>query len=271
MRLIASVTTLASTLLLTACIHKGPNPDDPYESVNRKIYKFNTTFDAILLKPPALLYKAVLPAPVRNGINNAYNNVNMIPTVANDLLQAEWRYALKDSWRFVINSTLGVAGIFDVADLRCKLPPHTNDLGLTFAKWGDKKSPYLVIPLLGPATIRDGMGMLFEYTIITPYPYLNNDALIYGLLGLRYIDLRSQFFETERLMDEALDPYAFLRDAYLQHRNFQINGEQENASGSLYVEGDDQAADGEDYIDDEAPANSSTKPSTDTSKPLVKK
>ncbi|KTC99911.1 VacJ family lipoprotein [Legionella erythra] len=261
MRLIASITTLASALLLSGCFHKGPNPDDPYEAINRKIYRFNNAFDATILKPPARLYKAVLPDPVRASINNAYNNINMIPTVANDVLQWEWRYAIKDTWRFVINSTFGVAGLFDVADKRFGLPPHSNDLGLTFAKWGDKKSPFIMIPLMGPSTIRDGMGMLFEYTVITPYPYIGNDAVIYGLIGLRYVDLRSQLFETERLMSEALDPYAFLRDAYLQHRHYRITGQQggalatngnDNNDGSDYVDDDDSVDDlGADYVDDD--------------------
>ncbi|MDX1836468.1 VacJ family lipoprotein [Legionella taurinensis] len=247
MRLIASLTTLASALLLSGCFHKGPNPDDPYESLNRKIYRFNNAFDATILKPPARLYKAVLPDPVRASINNAYNNINMIPTVANDVLQWEWRYAIKDTWRFVVNSTFGIGGLFDVADKRFGLPPHSNDLGLTFAKWGDKKSPFIMIPLMGPSTIRDGMGMLFEYTVITPYPYIGNDAVIYGLIGLRYVDLRSQLFETERLMSEALDPYAFLRDAYLQHRHYRITGQQ---GAALAANGDD-SNDGSDYVDDE--------------------
>ncbi|MFC3909887.1 VacJ family lipoprotein [Legionella dresdenensis] len=248
MRLIAAVTALASSMVLAGCIAKGTNPDDPYESVNRKIHKFNMAFDATMLKPPARLYKAVIPGPVRAGINNAYNNINMIPTVGNDLLQGEWSYAIKDTWRFLVNSTFGVAGFFDVADQRFSLPPHSNDLGLTFAKWGDKKSPYIVLPFLGPSTIRDGMGNMFEYSIMTPYPYLKSDALIYGLLGLRYVDLRSQLFDTERLMDEALDPYAFVRDAYLQHRNYLINGD---AVDSLYVE-DDNSVNSSDYVDDVA-------------------
>lgn len=247
MRLIAISATLISTLMLPACIHKGTNPADPYEPINREIHKFNMAFDATFLKPPAKLYKAVLPAPIRSGINNAYNNVAMIPTVANDLLQAEWRYAIKDTWRFGINSTFGIAGIFDVADPHFGLPPHYNDMGLTFAKWGDKKSPYIVIPLLGPSTIRDGMGMIFDYTVLSPYVYINNDAVIWGLAALRYVDLRSQMFETERLMDQALDKYAFLRDAYLQHRNFRITGEQED-TGALYVDGEEAG----DYIEDEA-------------------
>lgn len=234
MRLNTMLASMVSTLLLTGCVHKGPNPVDPYESVNRKIHSFNMTVDAIILKPPAKLYVAVIPGRVRKSINNAYNNLDLIPSVANDLLQAEGKWAIKDSWRFIINSTLGVAGLFDVAST-FGLPPHSNDLGLTLAKWGDKKSPYIVIPFLGPSTIRDGSGWLFQFALYSPYVYIKNDAVVFGLLGLRYVDLRSQLFDAERLMDQALDKYAFIRDAYLQHRNYLISGAEPD-NGALFVD-----------------------------------
>lgn len=256
MRLTTPVLALAASILLCSCVHKGPHPDDPYEHINREIYKFNTAFDATMLKPVAKLYKAVLPGKVRGGINNAYNNINMIPTTANDLLQREWGQALKDSWRFIINSTIGIAGIWDPAE-KWGLPPHSNDLGITLAKWGDKKSPYIVIPFLGPSTIRDGMAIAFEYTFLTPYPYISNDALLYSLLGLRYVDLRAQLLDTERLMSGALDQYAFLRDAYLQHRQYQITGQQAEETGALYVDEEEELGD---YIDDEPAPAANTAP-----------
>lgn len=252
MRPLIKLTILAATIMLSSCAAKGTNPDDPYEAFNRKVYKFNTAFDTIILKPPARVYAAVVLPQVRAGINNVYNNVNMLPTVANDLLQADGKMAIKDTWRFIINSTLGVAGIFDPAST-FSLPPHSNDMGLTFAKWGDKKSPYLIIPLLGPSTFRDSMGMMFDYAIFTPYPYIKSDALLYGILGLRYIDLRSQMLDTERLMDDAIDKYSFMRDAYLQHRQYLITGEQQQESSSLYV--DDEASDANDKVLPETPAN----------------
>lgn len=230
---IKTMMLILGCLGLSACATKGSNPDDPYEPWNRKAHAFNMAFDKFLLKPPAKVYKAVIPSVIRTGISNAFNNITLLPTVANDLLQAERQQALKDTWRFLINSTLGVAGIFDPAD-SFGLPPHSNDLGLTFAKWGDKHSPYIVIPLLGPSTIRDGMGMLFDYTLFTPYPYLRDNTAIYSLLGLRYIDIRAQLLETDRLIDESFDKYAFIRDAYLQHRRFLITGEQAD-NGELYV------------------------------------
>lgn len=237
MRLTIKFTAVASGLLLAGCVTKGTNPDDPYEPINRKTHVFNMAFDSYLLRPAAKIYKTVIPSPVRAGVNNVYNNVNMLPTVANDLLQAEWNYAIKDTWRFIANSTFGIGGIVDVAST-FSLPPHSNDIGLTFAKWGDKKSPYIVIPFLGPSTIRDGMGMIFDYSFFTPYPYIRSNAVLYGLLGLRYVDLRSQMLETDRLLDEGLDKYTFIRDAYLQHRNYLITGEQQD-NGSLYVGDED--------------------------------
>ncbi|KTC65558.1 lipoprotein VacJ-like protein (plasmid) [Legionella adelaidensis] len=225
-----------SLFLLVACV-KGENPDDPYESINRQTYKFNYAFDTVVLKPVAKIYQAILPPPVRTGVNNFYNNIALLPAIANDLLQGDPNYALKDTWRLFVNTTFGVVGVFDPAS-RINLPPHRNDLGLTFAKWGDKKSPYIVIPFLGPSTIRDGMGMLFDYTIFTPYPYIPSDTVVWSLIGVRYVDLRAQMLETDKLMDEAMDKYSFMRDAYLQHRNYLITGQQDaqEDSGDLYVD-----------------------------------
>lgn len=239
MRLSFLYASMLGSLILTGCVTKGTNSDDPYEPYNRKIHNFNMAFDSIFLKPPAKLYKAVLPGFVRKGINNAYNNLDMIPTVGNDLLQAEGKWVIQDTWRFAINSTLGVAGFIDIAS-QFGLPPHYNDLGLTLAKWGDKKSPYIVIPFLGPSTIRDGAGWLFQFALYSPYVYIDNDTVVYSLLGLRYVDLRAQLLDSERLMDQALDKYSFIRDAYLQHRNYLIAGTTIETD-ALYVD-DEHAA-----------------------------
>lgn len=239
MRLIVTTIFSTSLCLLAACASKGTNPTDPYEPINREIHQFNRAFDATVLKPPAKLYKVILPPQLRAGINNAYNNVNMLPTVANDLLQAEWHFAIRDTWRFLINSTFGLAGLFDVASSRFSLPPHSNDMGLTFAKWGNTQSPYIVLPFLGPSTIRDGVGMTFDYALFTPYPYIRPVKITYGLLALRYIDLRAQMLETDPLIAEAIDQYTFIRDAYLQRRNYLITRKQPAEMGSLYVDDDD--------------------------------
>lgn len=234
MRVITLVTSIATTISLTGCVHQGTNPADPYEHFNRKVHSFNMAADRAVMKPAALIYKSLVPGFIRKSINNAFNNLDMVPSVANDLLQGEGKWAIKDTWRFAINSTLGVGGLFEVAD-KMGLPPHYNDLGLTFAKWGDKNSPYIEIPLLGPSTIRDGAGMFFQFALWTPYVYINEDAVAYSLAALRYVDLRTQLLDSERIMNEALDPYAFMRDAYLQHRNYQITGTSQD-DGDLYVD-----------------------------------
>ncbi|MBA2648934.1 MAG: VacJ family lipoprotein [Legionella sp.] len=233
MRLPNLLLSVISFFILSGC-HKGTNPVDPYESFNRKVNAFNLAVDRALLKPTATVYKKVLPNCVQKGVGNFYNNLDLIPTVVNDLLQAQVKCAYKDTWRFLINSSIGIGGLFDVAE-GMSLPPHSNDLGLTFAKWGNKHSPYLVIPLIGPSTLRDGAGLLIQFVLYSPYVFINDDAIMFSLLGLHYIDLRAQFMDSEHLMDEALDKYSFLRDAYLQHRNYLITGTQED-TGDLYVE-----------------------------------
>lgn len=231
-------------LTLASCATKGTNPQDPFEPFNRKVHNFNMALDKVFLRPPAKIYRAVLPPPVRKSINNFYTNLDLIPTVGNDLLQAEGKWAIKDAWRFVINTTLGVGGLFDVA-AKFSLPPHSNDLGLTFAKWGDRNSPYLVLPLLGPSTLRDGAGWLLQFALYSPYAYIDNGTVVYSLLALRTVDLRSQLLDMDRLVAESLDSYTFIRDAYLQHRNYLIAGTEQD-TGALYVK--EQKPVGSDYV-----------------------
>lgn len=235
-------------ITLSSCTYHKTNPQDPFESFNRKAHRFNMALDKAILKPAAIAYVSLVPGRARVGVNNFYTNLDMIPTVANDLLQAQFKWAIKDTWRFIINSSLGIGGLLDVAK-KFSLPPHSNDLGLTLAKWGDVNSPYLVLPFLGPSTLRDASGWLFQFALYSPYVYLENDTLMYSLIGLRYVDLRSQYLESERLMDEALDKYTFLRDAYLQHRNYQISGVEQNPTSQPADAAPAQAI-GNDYVDE---------------------
>lgn len=239
---------LAGVAMLTAsCSHQVQNPVDPFESINRSTFKFNQAYDATLLKPAAKVYAAVLPQLVRSGIDNVFNNIAMIPTVGNDLLQGEFRHAIKDTWRFAVNSTFGIAGVFDIAAKSFSLPPHYNDLGITFAKWGYRDSSYIVIPFLGPSTVRDTAGYSAEYFLMTPYPYIHDQGVVWGLWGLRYVDLRSQLFEREPLLQEAMDKYSFVRDAWLQHRQFRINGGDNAEVASELQSG--LVKEGGDYVD----------------------
>lgn len=225
-----TVVLLITSLILSGCFRRGLNPADPLEPMNREVYKFNAALDATFLRPPARAYKAIVPHSIRMGVSNVFSNILMIPTVANDIFQGDGNSAIKDTWRFIINSSFGIAGIFDIAGSHFKLPAHENDFGLTLAHWGNKNSPYLVIPCIGPSTVRDGAGRFVDYLVFgSPFGYFLNNILLMGASAVRYVDVRSQFLETEEVLHQSLDEYAFMRDAYLQHRRYLITGEQEEA------------------------------------------
>lgn len=230
--MLRKITAITLCLWLTTAASTPVN--DPFESINRKTHNFNRAFDATVLKPLAKLYKVIIPPPIQTATNNFFNNLQLLPTVANDVLQGEGNHAIKDSWRFIINSTIGVGGVLDVAS-EFGLPLHHNDLGITLAKWGDTDPPYIVLPFLGPSTIRDGFGLMFDYSLFTVYPYIDDDAWLYGLVGYRYIQLRAQLLDTDPLIKESLDPYLFIRDAYIQHRNYLISGGEDDGE-ALYID-----------------------------------
>jgi phospholipid-binding lipoprotein MlaA len=236
--------SLLVCLSLTGCQHHCANPADPFEPINRNIYKMNMAFDATFLKPPADLYIWLIPVQIRAGINNVYDNIATLPTIANDILQLQTGHTIHDIGRFSLNSTLGLGGIGDVAT-QLGVPRHHNDFGLTVAHWGNSYSPYVMIPFLGPCTLRDSFSLLVDYTFFTPYPFIPN-PMLYRVLGLRYVDLRSQMADNLELLKNAIDPYVMMRDAYLSRRLNQISQNQkgtvnldEDDSTSLYVEDSD--------------------------------
>lgn len=227
--------TVGITLLSqVACASStATDPQDPFENLNRHTFKMNDTLDKAILKPLAQAYNA-LPPPIPNSTHNFFTNLSEIPTVINDLLQFEFLHATADTWRFAINSTIGIGGLFDIAN-KMGLAPHDNDLGLTFAKWGYKSSAYFVIPILGPSTIRDGVATVPNYYLFTVYPHITPWTSRYALLVLNGISQRQQLLGYEGVVAQvSLDPYVFQRDAYLQYRNAQINSDG-GASVDTYV------------------------------------
>lgn len=196
--------------------------NDPFEKINRVIFRFNDFLDTVIMKPIATLYVKIMPKPLNKGIHNIYNNINNIPTIANDILQMNFYQATNDSWRLVVNSTIGVGGLFDFAAV-IHLPAYTNDFGLTLARLGYAQSHYLVLPFFGPSTIRDTMGIPVDYYAFSIYPYIHSTSLQYGIWGLGLVDKRVQLLQYQAVMDEAaLDKYVFIRNAYLQRRAYQI-------------------------------------------------
>ena len=211
----------AATSLIGGCV-AGPNPADPYEKNNRKIYNFNEGLDQHVLKPVANAYTAVVPGPIRDGIGNGFDNLLYLNVILNDFLQGKNDRGLNDAGRMAVNSTVGVAGFFDVAS-GWGLPAHENDFGLTLAQWGVKNGPYIVIPVFGPSTYRDSSGLLFEY-LATPTTWVTMGlSASIPFSATQLASTRSRADIAIRFRDQtALDPYVFTRDAYLQYRKAKV-------------------------------------------------
>lgn len=211
---------LAATILVTGCTTtQGDGHPDPMEPLNRDIYSFNQTVDKYLIKPIAVGYRAAVPNPIQAGVGNFFDNLREISTVANDILQLKLGYAVHDATRFIINSTIGIFGIFDPA-YHLGLERRQEDFGQTLYAWGFKDSSYLVLPLLGPSTVRDAIGSIVDFGLFSIWPHLD-DELTYSLRALDLVDTRAAHFSDEKVMDAvAVDEYSFVRDAYFQHRRF---------------------------------------------------
>ena len=227
---------------------------DPLEGVNRGVYKFNDVTDKVIFKPIATGYKAITPTPVRKGVNNFFNNLGSITTVLNDLLQLKFAHAFTDAGRFVINSTFGVAGLIDVAGMD-NIAQHKEDFGQTLGYWGAGNGAYLVLPILGPSSVRDTTGLVFDFYTTDPITYVyrgGNVATSNWLRAAQFIDKRTELLDAKDLVDDAsLDPYAFARDAYMQRRDSLI------ADG---VVSDQPANDGFEPADEDKPAELKVEP-----------
>jgi len=203
---------------LSGCAFK--NKADPFEGLNRGAFALNKTIDRVVLRPSARIYQAVLPKFFQTRVNNFFQNITEIPTIANDILQFNTSFG-SDLSRFLLNTTWGIGGLFDVAE-KAGRPRHSNDFGITLGKWGYKKSAYIVLPFFGPSTVRDGIGRAVNYSM-SPLPYVKPPALAWGLFGLYAIDTRACYLKLEPAIDAAaIDEYVFFRDAYLQRRAAEI-------------------------------------------------
>ncbi|PKO25043.1 MAG: ABC transporter [Betaproteobacteria bacterium HGW-Betaproteobacteria-8] len=212
--------TVLLALMLSGCASTANN--DPLEGINRGIYKFNDVADKAVIKPVAGAYKAVLPSPVRSGVNNFFGNLSTFVSVINDLLQFKFDKAAEGAGRFVINSTFGIAGLVDVASMD-GIEKRKEDFGQTLGYWGVGSGPYIVLPFLGPSNIRDTAGLVVDSVAFDPIGYIDDPATRNSAIALKFLDRRSQLLPGSDLLDEAaLDPYAFMRDAYYQRRQSQI-------------------------------------------------
>lgn len=214
------------------------DPRDPWESYNRVMYQFNSDFDKTFFKPVAQGYKFIMPDPLDRGVTNFFNNLRDFTSAVNNLLQFKMSHAVSDVGRILVNSTLGLAGFIDVAS-NLDLPSYKEDFGQTLGAWGVGPGPYFVIPILGPSSVRDGIGLIPDW-YTQPVAYIDRTSTRWAFTLTYAVDKRADLLGASRVMEEAaLDPYNFTRDAYLQRRE------------NLVYDGNPPEREDEDYLDEE--------------------
>jgi phospholipid-binding lipoprotein MlaA len=217
--------TIAFGVVLVAALVSGcattQSRVDPFEQWNRAMYSVHTTLDDAIVKPVAQGYVKVTPPPVRTGVANFFGNIDDLFSGINDVLQGNGNRAGDAFGRVLLNSTFGIAGVFDLASMM-GINKDPNDFGLTFGKWGAQQGPYLFIPLFGPTTVRDGSGWLVRL-FSDPVGYINEPSIVWSLFGLDYVSQRALLLDAEGVLDAAaLDKYIYLRNAYLRARRYQL-------------------------------------------------
>lgn len=210
-------------LALTGCA-TGPDPRDPYESYNRKMYAFNDALDKAVLKPVAKGYEWALPALVRTGVTNFFYNLAVIRTALNQAAQGKIPAAIEDSGRFATNLFFGLGGVIDVAS-DMNFPRRTEDFGQTLGYWGVDSGPYVVLPVLGASNMRDAAALPVDiYTSPSVLVTDDNPTATWSLIALNLVNQRAILLPAEKFLDESgIDRYAFIRDAYVRNREYQVH------------------------------------------------
>jgi phospholipid-binding lipoprotein MlaA len=222
-RMLSGRIALAGIVALAGCA-TGPDrkANDPLEPMNREIFKFNDAADRYVARPVATAYTKVTPSPVRTAISNFFSNIGDINNFANDLLQLKITDATEDLMRFAFNSTFGIGGLLDWAS-PAGLPKHSQDFGLTLGHYGVPAGPYLVLPLLGPSSVRDSTSWAVSYPL-NPFTYVSADIAV-PMFVVNFVSERADLLgATDILSQAALDKYAFVRDAYTQRRQYLLTG-----------------------------------------------
>ncbi|MGB1173334.1 MAG: MlaA family lipoprotein [Marinobacterium sp.] len=192
---------------------------DPWEGFNRGVFNFNESLDRAILKPVAQGYRFIMPDVAEQGVSNFFDNLRDVVTFFNNVLQLKPVEATQDLSRVLINTTIGIGGLFDVATAM-DIPKNDEDFGQTLGAWGVESGPYLVLPLFGPSTVRDGVGIIPDM-YLDPLNQVESDELRYGLKVLKVVDKRASLLDREGVITG--DRYTFIRDAYLQKREFEVN------------------------------------------------
>lgn len=209
--------------LATACVSIPPEQrveSDPWESLNRPLYSFHSAFDNALTKPLAKGYRKILPNPVRKGVSNFFRNLTTPRSVINNLLQGKPARGISEFGRFVFNSTIGIGGLIDVASIS-GMEEYREDFGQTAAVWGVPDGPFVMLPLLGPQTLRDAIMLPLDIIVDPLYQY-DNSSVRDKLYVVRLIDLRYRLLAASKFLDESKDPYVTIRESYLQNREYEV-------------------------------------------------
>jgi phospholipid-binding lipoprotein MlaA len=234
---------IAAALGLSACVTLPPNhvrsPQDPWESWNRGVYRVNDKLDRAVLLPVTKGYVAHVPSPIRTGVSNFFSNVAMPIVIVNDALQAKFKASGTDLGRFLLNSVMGVGGLFDPAS-SAGLARNYNDFGLTLGHWGAHPGPFFELPFLGPCDVRDGFGKVPDYFLRATY-WIPNDWVSYGLWLPAVLDARASLLPLQSTIDQAYDPYAVIRDAYLARRAYLVSDGKVSPSDELIDPDADQS------------------------------
>ena len=201
----------------------APSPDDPWESWNRSVFSFNKNVDTAVLRPVAVAYDRVTPAPAQRGVSNFFTNIQSPWIISQLVLQGRFKDGSEQLGRFVVNTVYGVGGVFNVAD-QADFPTHEADLGSTLAAWGWDESRFLMLPLLGPSTVRDGLGQATEIAI-EPVDQELQRRTHNGITAFDVIQTRATFLQVDDTFDQAFDEYAMVRDSWLQRRRYELFGE----------------------------------------------
>jgi phospholipid-binding lipoprotein MlaA len=219
----AIAVALLSSLAACASVPAGskPDPRDHLERFNRAVYKFNSTLDHAILRPVARGYVKVTPRPVRTSVSNFLGNLGYTKTIGNDVFQAHFTDFGSDIGRLVVNTTVGVGGLFDPAT-RIGLEKHDRDFGQTLGKWGLPTGPYLMLPLLGPSDVRDTAGLVPD-RFMSVDSYITNQGVVLGLGAVRVVDRRAQLLSADQTLDSAFDPYALVRSVWFQRRDYKVH------------------------------------------------
>jgi phospholipid-binding lipoprotein MlaA len=205
-------------MVMLPALAQAASEDDPWAGFNRPVFVFNDTLDTYALKPLAQGYQAVTPQFLEDGIHNMFSNVGEVGNLVNNLLQGKIHAAGVDTSRLIFNTSFGLLGFFDVAN-KMDLRRSDEDFGQTFGAWGVSSGPYLVLPLLGPSTARDALSK-FPDSLLAPYPYICDVPARNSINALNVVDTRASLLSAEKLITG--DKYVFIRNAYLQNREFKV-------------------------------------------------